>query len=60
MKNEYKVVGKFLSPSKITGEMVNMVIVQDDRGACVMTEDEWKWVYGRQHRDRWNKNDSAA
>ena len=22
--------------------------------------DEWKWVYGRQHRDRWKKNDSAA
>ena len=60
MGNEYKVVGKFLSPSKITGEMVRMVIVQDERGACVMPEDEWKWVYGRQHRDRWNKNDSAA
>ena len=60
MKNEYKVVGKFLSLSKITGEMVRMIVVQDDRGACVMTEDEWKWVYGRQHRDRWNKNDSAA
>ena len=58
--DEYKVVGKFLSTSKITGEMVRMVIVQDERGACVMPEDEWKWVYGRQHRDRWNKNDSAA
>ena len=60
MGNEYKVVGKFLSPSKITGEMVRMVIVQDERGACVMPEDEWKWVYGRQHRDRWKRNDSAA
>lgn len=36
MEKEYKVVGKFLSPSKITGEMVRMVIVQDERGACVM------------------------
>ena len=60
MKNEYKVVGKFLSPSKITGEMVRMIVAQDDRGACVMPEDEWKWVYGRQHRERWKKNDSAA
>ena len=60
MKNEYKVVGKFLSPSKITVEMVRMIVVQDDRGACVMPEDEWKWVYGRQYRDRWKKNDSAA
>lgn len=60
MKNEYKVVGKFLSLSKITGEMVRMIVVQDDRGACVMTEDEWKWVYGRQHRDRWEKKSEVA
>lgn len=61
MENEYyKVIGKFLSPSKISGEMEKMVVVQDARGACVMPEDEWKWVYGRQHRDRWKKNDSAA
>ena len=60
MKNEYKVVGKFLSLSKITGEMVRMIVVQDDRGACVMTEDEWKWVYGRQHRDRWDKKSDVA
>ena len=60
MKNEYKVVGKFLSLSKITGEMVRMIVVQDDRRACVMTEDEWKWVYGRQHRDRWEKKSEVA
>ena len=60
MGTEYKVIGKFLSPSKISGEMEKMVVVQDARGACVMPEDEWKWVYGRQHRDRWKKNDSAA
>ena len=60
MGNEYKVVGKFLSPSKITGEMVRMVIVQDEHGACVMPEDEWKWVYGRQHMSRWKKNKNIA
>ena len=60
MGNEYKVVGKFLSPSKITGEMVRMVIVQDERGACVMPEDEWRWVYGRQHMSRWKKNKNIA
>ena len=53
--NEYKVVGKFLSPSKVTGEMIKMIVVQDERGACVMSEDEWKWVYGRQHMSRWKK-----
>ena len=42
MENEYKVVGKFLSPSKISGEMEKMVVVQDARGACAMPEDEWK------------------
>ena len=45
MENEYEVVGKFLSPSKITGEMVRMVVVRDERGACTMPEDEWKRVY---------------
>ena len=60
MGNEYKVVGKFLSPSKISGEMVRMVVVRDERGSCAMPEDEWKWVYGRQHREKWKKNDSAA
>ena len=58
--NEYKVVGKFLSPSKVTGEMIKMVVVRDECGACTMPEDEWKWAYGRQHRERGKKNDSAA
>lgn len=58
--DEYKVVGKFLSPSKISGEMIKTVVVQDKRGARIMSEDEWKWVYGRQHQNRWKKNDSAT
>ena len=40
--DEYKVVGKFLLPSKVTGEMIKMVVVRDERGACTMPEDEWK------------------
>lgn len=59
MENEYRVVGKFTSCNKL-GEEVKMVVVQDDRGACTMPEDEWKWVYGRQHRERWKKDASAA
>ena len=58
--DEYKVVGKFLLPSKVTGEMVKMVVVRDERGACTMLEDEWKWVYGRHHRDRWDKKSDVA
>lgn len=38
--DKYRVIGKFLSSSKITGDMVKMVVVQDARGACVMPEDE--------------------
>ena len=38
MREEYKVIGKFLSPSKIAGEMVNMVIIKDNRGVCVLPE----------------------
>ena len=55
MENEYKVVGKFLSPSKITSEIVKMVVVRDERGACTMPEDEWKWV-----QERWKKNMTVA
>lgn len=58
--DEYKVVGRFLSPSKISSEMIKTVVVQDKRGACTMPEDEWKWVYGRQHQSKWKKNDSVA
>lgn len=60
MGEEYKVIGKFLSSSKIAGEMVNMVIIKDNRGACVLPEDEWKWVYGRQYRERWGKKNEVA
>lgn len=60
MGSKYKVVGKFLSLSKISGEMIKMVVVKDDRGACVMPEEEWKWVYGRQNQERWKKNKTAA
>lgn len=60
MGEEYKVIGKFQAPSKILGEMVNMVIVKDNRGACVLPEDEWKWVYGRQHGERWSKKSDVA
>lgn len=56
MGTEYKVIGKFLSPSKISGELIKMVIVQDHRGVCVMPEDEWRRVYRRQHPERWKKN----
>lgn len=58
--DEYKVVGKFLTKSYATGETVKMVVVQDSRGACVMLETEWKWIYGRQHMEKWRRNDSAA
>ena len=60
MGSKYKVVGKFLSPSKISGGMIKMVVIKDNRGACVMSEDEWKWVYGRQNHERWKKNMTAA
>lgn len=59
MGTEYKVIGKFLSPSKISGEEVKMVVVRDSRGACTMSEKDWKWVYGQLHQNKW-KNDSAA
>ena len=58
--DEYKVVGKFLTKSYATGETVKVVVVQDSRGACVMPETEWKWIYGRQHQARWKKQELTA
>lgn len=60
MDNEYKVVGKFLSPSKVTGEKVKMVVVRDNRGAYIMSENDWRWMYGQNHPEKWKKNNSAA
>lgn len=37
---KYKVIGKFKSCTA-DGVSVNMVIVKDERGACVMQESEW-------------------
>lgn len=57
---EYKVIAKFLSYiGDGTNTMVKMIVVQDERGACTMTEDEWRYVYGRQHMEKW-KNKSIA
>lgn len=58
MGEEYTVVGEFVTHGK-SGEEVKMVVVRDSRGACVMPEKDWKWVYVQLHGDKW-KNDSAA
>lgn len=58
MGEEYAVVGEFVTYGK-SGKEVKMVVVRDSRGACVMPEKDWKWVYGQLHGDKW-KNDSAA
>ena len=54
MNSEYNVVAEFSSTCK-DNETIQMVVVQDERGACVMPMDEWKWIYGRQHMSRWKK-----
>lgn len=41
---KYKVVGKFKSYTE-DGDSVNMIIIKDERGACVMRESEWKRMY---------------
>lgn len=53
MNDKYNVVGEFLSVSDVEENMIKMVVIQDERGACVMPVDEWRWVYGRQNRDKW-------
>lgn len=50
----YLVVGRFESGNQ------KYVIVRDNRGACTLTEKEWKRVYGLQHPKRWEKKGRIA
>lgn len=50
----YLVVGRFESGNQ------KYVIVRDNRGACTLTEKEWKRVYGLQHPKRWKVNKKYA
>lgn len=55
---EYQVIHEFLSCTHEGKDiMQRMVIVQDERGACVTSEEEWRKIWGSQHPERWrNKN----
>ena len=55
MENEYRVVRTFLSPSKVVGEKVKMVVVRDDHGAYIMEENDWRWMYGQNHPEKWEE-----
>ena len=41
---KYKVVGKFKSCTA-DGNSVNMIVIKDKRGACVMREQEWRRMH---------------
>ena len=45
MKNEYEVIGEFLSPYQTMEKSIAMVILKDERGICVMTKDDWNRLY---------------
>lgn len=49
---EYELISKF----KCNGK--SMVIVRIGNAAHVMSQDEWRKIYGRNHQDKWkNKVD---
>ena len=60
MREEYKVVGKFQSSSHVTGKMIEMIVVQDSRGACTMPIDEWKLINAVQDQEQQIKRSSVA
>lgn len=45
--DEYKVI------AEIETGYEKRVVIRDSRGACVMSEDEWRHVYGAQHTEKW-------
>lgn len=60
MIDKYKKVGEFLSPSKIPDTFERCIIVRDSRGVCVVSEEEWMEIWGKQNPERWkNKADVA-
>lgn len=60
MIDKYKKVGEFLSPSKESGTFEKCVIAKDSRGACVVSESEWKKIWGKQNPERWKKKADVA
>ena len=51
---EYQVIHEFLSCTHEGKDiMQRMVIVQDERGVCVTSEEEWRKIWGSQHPERW-------
>ena len=47
MNNEYKVISEFCCCEK------HMVTVRTGNTAHVMTLEDWRKVYGRNHQDKW-------
>lgn len=48
MHNEYEVIKEFECHGK------SMVTVRIGSAVHVMSQEEWRKVYGRNHQDRWN------
>lgn len=48
--NRYEILGMFECREK------QMVIVKIKKVVHVMPYDEWKWVYGKLHPERWDYN----
>lgn len=49
MSNEFEVVSEFCCHGK------QMVTIRIGSAAHVMSQEEWRKVYGRNHQDRWKK-----
>lgn len=49
-KDRYRVIRKFKCCEEI------MVVVKMENATHVMTESEWKWIYGILHPERWKDN----
>ena len=60
MEENYMKIGEFLSPSHDVGVFVKRVLIQDNRGACVVSEKQWKKIRNRQNRNMIHLNSPAA
>ena len=55
MGEKYKKIGTIISQSKQPNIKEKLIIIRDERGVCVVSEAEWRVIWGRQNLDRWKR-----
>lgn len=50
----YEIISGFICAGKY------VLVIKFDNAILVMSEEEWQWVYGQLHPDKWKNNNKIA